>query len=467
NLVPIILLRHVQLAGHTPVVLMGGGTGLIGDPSGKSAERQLMSREQVEANVASQRRIFERVLDFSKGIANAPVVVNNADWLTKLGYIEVLRDVGKHFSVNAMIQKDSVKSRLESRDQGISYTEFSYMLLQGYDFLHLFREHGVTVQMGGSDQWGNMVGGIDLIRRATQGESFGLTAPLVTKADGGKFGKTEAGAVWLTAERTSPYAFYQFWVNADDADVKRWLRIFTLLGREEIEGLERAHDAAPGAREAHRALAFHATALVHGESEAARAKAASEALFSGEVMGLDLATLEEVFAEAPSSEHAKSELEGEGMGMVELLAATSLAKSKREAREFLSSGAVSVNGEKVGVEGRLTSGNLLHGSVALLRRGRKSWHVARFREGGGGEGGGKGKMRGNFVASGVGKMENCGINQRAARSTRPVCQRASGPTPSGVSPGIGRIARGRRPSCPALTGSFKRSARRGGATFAS
>jgi tyrosyl-tRNA synthetase len=232
NLVVLLLLRRFQLAGHRPVALMGGGTGLIGDPSGKEAERQIRTHEEVRANIDGQRPIFERILDFS-GPA-AATLVDNVDWLGKLTFIEALRDIGKHFSVNMMIQKDSVRERLASREQGISYTEFSYMLLQAYDFFHLFAERGVTIQAAGSDQWGNIVAGVDLVRRKRQAEVYGITAPLVTKADGSKFGKTESGALWLTGERTSPYAFYQFWLNTSDADVERYLKIFTLLDRPVI-----------------------------------------------------------------------------------------------------------------------------------------------------------------------------------------------------------------------------------------
>ncbi|MBS0189488.1 MAG: tyrosine--tRNA ligase, partial [Planctomycetes bacterium] len=253
NLVTIMALARFQRAGHKPVAVMGGGTGLIGDPSGKSAERQLNTRETVAANVKSIEKIFGRLLDFGGGAETRAEMVNNIDWLDKISYLDALRDIGKHFSVNMMIQKDSVRERLHNRDQGISYTEFSYMILQSYDYLHLFRAMGVTLQMGGSDQWGNIVGGSDLIRRmGTQGtnESWGLTWPLVTKADGGKFGKTESGAVWLSAHRTSPYAYYQFWLNAADADVIRFLKTFTFVAREEIEALEHKVKTEPGAREA-------------------------------------------------------------------------------------------------------------------------------------------------------------------------------------------------------------------------
>jgi tyrosyl-tRNA synthetase len=376
NLVPIMQLRRFQDAGHKPVVVMGGGTGLIGDPSGKEAERQLRTPEEIDANIAGQKTIFERLLEF--GGSNGAKIVNNAEWLGKLSFIEVLRDVGKHFSVNMMIQKDSVRRRLEEREQGISYTEFSYMLLQAYDFKHLHDALGVTMQVAGSDQWGNIVAGVDLMRRTNQVELFGLTFPLVTKADGSKFGKTESGAVWLTSEFTSPYAFYQFWLGTLDADVPKYLRTFTLLPREDIEGLEREHQANPGARVAHRALADHMTELVHGREAREHADTASRALFSGDVAGLSKATLDEVFANAPSTEHPRAELSGDGVLVVDLLVQVGVAKSKREAREFLSSGAVSLNGARVDVDARVKTDTLLHGSVALIRRGKKTWHVTRW-----------------------------------------------------------------------------------------
>jgi tyrosyl-tRNA synthetase len=380
NLIPIMMLRQLQLAGHKPIVLMGGGTGLIGDPSGKDAERTLQTPEQVQANVESQRKIYERFLDFEGPCAAR--IVNNADWLQKLGYIEVLRDVGKHFSVNAMIQKDSVRSRLESREQGISYTEFSYMLLQAYDFLHLHRTLGCTIQMSGSDQYGNIVAGIDLIRREAQGsghEAYGVTAPLVTKADGKKIGKSEKGAIFLTADRTSPYAYYQFWINADDADVGAFLRWYSPLNQAEIAGLMTAHAAEPHKREAQRVLARELTKLTHGEDELRSVELASQALFSGDVAQLNERLLDDVFADVPHSEHDKNLLSGEGMSLSDLLALTSLAQSKREARQFVETGAVLVNGQKADATRRVRSEDLLHGKAILLKRGKKNWHVTLWR----------------------------------------------------------------------------------------
>ena len=377
NYVPMKLLAHWQRAGHRPVVLMGGGTGLIGDPSGKSAERQLMTPELVAHNVSRQRAIFERVIDFSQQNTCAATVVDNGEWLRTLGYIDVLRDVGKHFSVNQMIMRDSVKSRLEEREQGISYTEFSYMILQAYDFLHLFRTMGCTVQLGGADQWGNIVSGIDLIRRMEQGEAYGITNPLVTKADGGKFGKSEKGSVWLTADRTSPFRFHQYWLNTADADVVRFLKWFTFLPQDRIAELERSAAERPQEREAQRALANEMTEIFHGATERGNAEAAGRALFSGELAELDARTIEEIAEDLPCTVLEPGELGGEGVLLADVLVRTTLAASKREARDFLQAGAVLVNGTKAAADARLTPRDLLHGSVALLRRGKKNWHAIR------------------------------------------------------------------------------------------
>ena len=381
HLVPIMLLQHFQRAGHKPVVLIGGGTGLIGDPSGKDSERTLLTRERVEENVRGQRKVLERFLDFSEDRQNGALLVNNLDWLEKLGYLEVLRTIGKHFSVNAMIQRDSVRTRLESREQGISYTEFSYMLLQAYDYLHLHRTLGVTLQMAGSDQFGNIASGVDLIRREAQGaghEAFGLTAPLLLRADGKKFGKSEHGAVWLSADRTSPYAFYQFWINVDDADVSSYLKLFTFMSQEELTSLVAAHEREPHKREAQRTLARTLTSLVHGEDELRNAELAAEALFQGDVRALSEKLLDDVLSDVPSSQHLKSELAGEGVALLDLLPATTLVSSKREARQFLESGAVLVNGDKAGLSQRLSEKDLLHGKAIVLKRGKKNWHLTRW-----------------------------------------------------------------------------------------
>lgn len=415
NLVPIMLLLHLQRAGHAPVVVMGGGTGLIGDPSGKSAERTLMTEEQVRANVEKQKPIFARVFtnaaEMERRSARVPAVVNNLDWLGELSYLEVLRDVGKHFSVNMMVQKDSVRERLRARDQGISYTEFSYLILQAYDFFFLWSAPTrddidwplpeVTMQMGGSDQWGNIVAGLDLIGKGLSATAprykplasgdenlamyehflgfncFGLTAPLVTKSDGGKFGKTESGSIWLTPERTSPYAFSQFWLNATDADVSKYLRMFTLMPKAEIEALEAEHAKEPGERKAQRRLAREVTTLVHGKAEAERAETAARTLFGGEVDQAAFEKLIEAMEEVPSNAIAMSKLEGEGTPILDLVVGEPLASSKREARELLQSGAISVNGKRVGIDYRVTTRDLLNGNVIALRRGKKTWLLLR------------------------------------------------------------------------------------------
>lgn len=384
NLIPLLLLRRWQLAGHKPVLLCGGATGLIGDPSGKDAERTLQSADQVAEHIAGQQRIMSRLVDFTGSTGPAAELVNNADWLSPMGYIEMLREVGKHFSVNAMIQRDSVRDRLENREQGISYTEFSYVLLQAYDFLHLYRTMNCTVQLSGSDQYGNIVSGIDLIRRLapqTDGhvEAFGITAPLVTGADGKKIGKTEKGAIWLSPEDTSPYAFYQFWINCTDADVSNFLKWYTLLSEPEITEILSDHEQDPGRRNAQRRLAEEATTLVHGEAELRNVQQASAALFGGDIRGLSAGMLDQVFADVPSSNHAVDSLGGDGVPLLSLLPETSLASSKREARQFLERGAVAVNGQKVDLDKRLTSADLLHGGSILLRRGKKLWHATRWK----------------------------------------------------------------------------------------
>ncbi|MCH2108560.1 MAG: tyrosine--tRNA ligase [Polyangiaceae bacterium] len=384
NLVSIMMLRRFQKAGHEPVVLMGGGTGLIGDPSGKDAERQLLTREGVQKNVEGQARIFAQIL--GKGekddlSAETPFVqrpsrtVNNQDWIEGISYIDALRDIGKHFSVNMMMQKDSVKSRLESRERGISYTEFSYMILQAYDFSHLADNSAVTVQIGGSDQWGNIVAGVDLTRRRFNQTVFGLTTPLLTKSDGGKFGKTEDGAIWLTADRTSAYAFYQFWLNASDEDVATFLKFFSEESMDEIESLIERHQENPGAREAQKHLAKEMTELLHGRPKMEEAQRASVALFTGDVGDLSAELIDDVFGAAPKTELSRAAIEGSGIPLVELLIEAGAAKSKREARQFISSGAVSLNGEKVKEEVDIQADKLLHDEYLLLRRGKKNWYV--------------------------------------------------------------------------------------------
>jgi tyrosyl-tRNA synthetase len=400
NLVGIMALARFHRFGHTPVAIMGGGTGLIGDPSGKSAERQLRTKEEIASNVANIQTIFDRVWQHA-GVPGAggsakPTIINNIDWLGTISYLDALRDIGKHFSVNMMIQKDSVKERLTNRDQGISYTEFSYMILQAYDYQQLHEKHGVTLQMGGSDQFGNIVVGMDLIAKkaneraseqASEGRGFGLTWPLVTKADGTKFGKTESGAIWLTAKkdasdtspsRTSAYAYYQFWLNAADADVVRLLKTYTFLSREEVTSLEQQIQTNPGAREAQRRLAQEATRILHGDAAMQHAESAGKALFSGDVAHLSHDMLNEVFASVPTSTHAKATLEGDGVNLLDLLVTTQLAASKREAKEFLTGGSVTINGRKATADEHLKTTDLLHGEVIALRRGKKAWHVTRW-----------------------------------------------------------------------------------------
>lgn len=388
NLVTIMMLRHLQKSGHQPVVIAGGGTGLIGDPSGKSAERTLMTREMVEANVQSQMRIFGKILDFSPSVSNHALLMNNATWLGSISYLDALRDIGKFFTVNSMMAKDSVRDRLESREQGISYTEFSYMILQAYDFMYLHDQHGVTLQMGGSDQWGNITAGSDLIRKRWRAMNpdapddagphvHAVTAPLLTKADGTKFGKSESGAVWLTADRTSPYALYQYMLNSADADVPRLLRTLTDLPEAETEAALAIHEKEPGQREAHRVLAYAVTSMLHGPTEADLAVKASKALFSGEIGELSASMLDEVFSAVPTSTHDKAALEA-GVPIIEMLVQTQLADSKGQAKEFLGQGAVSVNGQKVSASDMLRTSHLLHGRVIALRRGKKNWHVTRW-----------------------------------------------------------------------------------------
>ena len=386
NYMPIKMLRHWQLAGHTPIVVMGGGTGLIGDPSGKDAERQLLSKEQIAKNIEGQVRCFSKVLDFEG--ENAAVIVNNADWLCELGFLDVLRDVGKYFSVNTMIQKDSVKDRLNNREQGISYTEFSYMILQAYDFLYLRREMDCTIQIAGSDQYGNIVAGIDLIRRdmiespENLFRGAGITNPLVTANDGSKIGKTESGAIWLTEDRTSPFSFHQYWLNIPDEDVGKFLRWFTFLDQATIQSIEAEHVQAPHQRAAQKALADAMTEIFHGDENVVRCNEAAKALFGGDVSALDEKMLGEVFSEVPAGEFSKSSLGGVQASLVELLPQTELCTSKREAREFIKSGSVSINGEKIAgddaLDRVLTTDDLLHGTTILLRRGKKAWFASRW-----------------------------------------------------------------------------------------
>lgn len=371
SLVPIMGLVRLQRAGHQPVCVVGGGTGLIGDPSGKTTERALLSREDVEANLEGIRRQLEPFLD-------APMI-NNLDWLGEFRFLDFLRDVGRHFSVNVLLKKEAVRRRLESDEAGVSYTEFSYVLLQAYDFLELSRRHGVTLQMGGSDQWGNIVAGIDLIRRVTGGKAHGVTFPLVTTSSGVKFGKTEAGTIWLDPRRTSPFRFYQFWLNVEDADAGRYLRYFTLMGRDEIEAFDAAVAERPERREAQRALAEEVTRRVHGEGGLARARQATEVLFGGSLEGLGRDEIADIFADVPSSEVPRTALQGEGRPLVEVLADAGVTPSRGEARRAIEGGGVYLNNLRVEEAGRtLTTADAVDGEFVVLRKGKRQYHLVRI-----------------------------------------------------------------------------------------
>ena len=380
NLVPIMALVHLQRSGHRPIALVGGGTGLIGDPSGRASERQLLTLEQVEANVRGIRSQLARFLDFddASGNGRGAILVDNGDWLHGLPTVEFMREVGKHFTVNYMLQKESVKARL---DGGISFTEFSYMLLQAYDYLELHRRYGVLLQLGGSDQWGNITAGIELIRRTVGVEAHAATLPLVTTASGAKFGKSEAGAVWLDASLTSPYEFYQFWLNADDRDVGRYLRYFTLLGREEIEGLDQSTEARPERREAQQALARDMTSRLHGEVALRAAVEVSGFLFGGlEPTSLSGAALQVLSAEAPFVEMRESDIgDPQGLDVLKMLVASGLAISNGAARRLLEQGGISVNKRKLASQERHVpaSETLLEGGYVILGKGKRDYAVVR------------------------------------------------------------------------------------------
>lgn len=373
HLVPMIALARFQRFGHTPIAVAGGGTGMIGDPSGRSDERNLLGPEQIQYNVERIKTQLAQFLDFEVK-SNPAKLVNNADWLAPLSMLDFLRDVGKSFSVNVMLSKDSVKSRLEN---GISYTEFSYMLLQSYDFLHLYRQQGCVLQTGGSDQWGNITAGSDLIRREG-GRAHGLVYPLITKADGSKFGKTAAGAVWLAADRTSPYRFYQFWVNADDKDVVNYLKKFTWLPQEEVAGLEAQHTAAPHERVAHKRLAQEMTRTLHGETALAKAEQASAVLFGGSLEGLSAGDIADIFAEVPSTEIGRHEFDG-GLNVVDLVAQVGISKSKGEARRDIQGGGVYLNNGRIDdVAQTVAAGEAIEGQFLVLRKGRKQYHLVKI-----------------------------------------------------------------------------------------
>jgi tyrosyl-tRNA synthetase len=377
SLLPMMALARLQRCGHHPIAIVGGGTGMIGDPSGKTLERQLLSVEQIDANLEGIRAQLSKVLDFDAP-ANPARIVNNADWLRKLDLLGFLRDIGKHFTVNYMLAKESVKRRLESED-GISYTEFSYLMLQSYDFLELFDRFGCTLQMGGTDQWGNITAGCDLIRRLRSAKAHGLVMPLVTTASGVKFGKTEAGAVWLDPGLTSPFRFYQFWLNTDDRDAVRYLKFFTFLDQAEIAALEAALAAAPEKREAQRVLARDVTRTIHGQDAVDRAEHASGLLFGERIAELDVDDVLAVFNDVPSTEIAVSAFAGEGMAIADLLVATKVAASKGEAMRLVRGGGVYVNNRRVADErARFTVEQAIAGRVFVTRKGAKHYHLVRL-----------------------------------------------------------------------------------------
>ena len=374
NLMPLMLLRHIQLAGHRPLVLMGGGTGMIGDPSGKTTERPLLTKAQITENLQRQRDQMQRLLEFGAG-RTAALLLDNAKWLATLNFIDFLRDTGKHFPVNVMLQKESVKARLDS---GISYTEFSYMLLQAYDFLHLYRAHQCTLQVGGSDQWGNITAGVELIRRVENGEAHGLVAPLVTTASGKKFGKSEAGAVWLDPALTSPYQFFQFWVNTDDRDVAAYLRLFTLLGQDAIRDIVAQQEERPAGRAAQRALALDVTTRVHGREASESAVAAAEILFGDfdpRGAGSDVF---DILAQEVTTVAAAT---ADGLTLVDAVVQAGLAKSKSDARRQIEQGGIYVNQQREQDAARtLEPRDWIAGRNVLLRKGKKDYAMLRLEQ---------------------------------------------------------------------------------------
>jgi tyrosyl-tRNA synthetase len=377
SLLQVVSLARLQRFGHSPIAVVGGGTGMIGDPSGKSHERVLLSPEQIEVHVQGIRHQLSPFLDFHCS-GNPARIVNNADWLGAVDLLSFLRDTGKHFTVNYMLQKESVSRRLQSED-GISFTEFSYLVLQAYDFLQLFDRCGCTLQMGGSDQWGNITAGIDLIRKLRAKKAHGLVVPLVMTASGVKFGKTEAGTIWLDPARTSPFRFYQFWLNTDDRDVVTYLRYFTFLERAAIDALAAVTRSAPEKREAQRVLAREVTALVHGAGQLTRAEHASTVLFSEDITTLTVEDVVAVFEDVPSTELPGDALADGGIGMVDLLARVGLAPSKGEARRLVQSGGVYVNNRRISdPQARLTREQAIGGRLFVLRRGQKHNHLVRL-----------------------------------------------------------------------------------------
>ena len=380
NLVPIMLLAHYQRCGHKPVALVGGATGMIGDPSGKSSERNLLNEETLRHNQEAIKKQLAHFLDFESDANNSAVLVNNYDWMKDFSFLEFIRDVGKHITVNYMMAKDSVKNRISSEaSEGMSFTEFTYQLVQGYDFLHLFKENNCTIQMGGSDQWGNITTGTELIRRIGNGKGYAITCPLITKSDGSKFGKSEGGNVWLDAKRTSPYKFYQYWLNSSDEDAEKYIKIFTFLTEEEINGLAKEHKEAPHLRVLQRRLAEELTLLVHSKDDLENAVKASNILF-GRSTGDDLKQLDEqtfldVFDGVPQAEISKTDIE-KGLDIIGALAEKSgFLKSNGEARRALKENSISVNKEKIEDDYSITSNDLINNKFVLLQRGKKNYFI--------------------------------------------------------------------------------------------
>ena len=380
HLVSVMILKHFQRCGHKPIFLVGGATGMIGDPSGKSLERNLLDEQTLRRNQEGIRRQLERLVDFSSDEPNAAELVNNYDWMKEVSFLEFIRDIGKCITVNYMMAKDSVKKRFNGEGEGMSFTEFTYQLVQGTDFLHLYQHKNCKLQMGGSDQWGNITTGTELIRRKTGGEAFALTCPLIKKADGTKFGKTESGNVWLDPRYTSPYKFYQFWLNVSDEDAERYVKIFTMLDRETIEGLVAAHREAPHLRGLQKALACEVTCMVHGEEEYRRAVEASEILFGGAtaeaLRGIDEQTFLQVFEGVPRFEISRPLIEG-GVGFLALCTEhAAVFPSKGEARKLIQGGGVSLNKRKIAaVDCMVGSADLLSGRYLLVQKGKKNYYL--------------------------------------------------------------------------------------------
>ena len=375
NLMPLMMLRRFQKAGHKVIALIGGATGMIGDPSGKSAERNLLDEEQLQKNVAG---IGQQISDVLDDAANPAIVVNNYDWIKEFSYIEFLRDVGKNFPVNVMMAKDSIKSRLEG-ESGISYTEFSYMLLQAYDFVHLYQSHDCQLQVGGSDQWGNITAGIDLGRRMCAAKLHGITNPLLTKSDGSKMGKTESGAIWLSSDRTSPYQFYQYWINVDDADAGKCLRFLTELEESEIAELDQSRENEPHLNASQKRLAESLTELIHGQSGLQSAIKATEIFFGAEINDLSDSELGNIFNDVPSAEISKTQLEGEGLPLIDAFTIAGLSKSKGEARRTLNQGGAYVNNRRATeADRKLTTSDLASETNIVLRSGKKKYALLRI-----------------------------------------------------------------------------------------